>query len=299
MEKTDTPENTTTAENSRCSAVIVNFNSGELLLECLAAVYASTLPVEVILVDNASTDGSAARARKAFPQLHLIQNTSNSGFAAAANQGLRAAGSEYLLLLNPDCILQPDTLEAMLKSLEDDPRAGMAGCRILNPDGSEQRGCRRNLPTLGSGLRKAAGVSNGRSGVDLHQQPLPDQPRFVEAISGAFMLARRAAVEEVGLLDEQYFLHCEDLDWCRRFHDAGWKILFAPRVEIVHHQGACSKATPVRVSWHKHRGMVRYYRKFLAGRNGLLLSAFVIPGIYARFVLLAMTAGIKRLGGGR
>ncbi|WP_456407549.1 glycosyltransferase family 2 protein [Thiolapillus sp.] len=280
-----------------CSVVIVNFNAGELLLRSLAGVLESNTAVEVILVDNASADGSAAQAQKQYPQIRLIQNARNRGFATAANQGLRAASGEYLLLLNPDCIPAPDTLEKMIAVLRDYPEAGMAGCRILNPDGAEQRGCRRNLPTLGSGLRKAAGSQSSKAGVDLHLQPLPEQPQFVEAISGAFMLVRRNALEDVGLLDEDYFMHCEDLDWCRRFPDAGWKILFVPQVEVTHHQGACSKATPIRVSWHLHRGMLRYYRKFLAADNGVLVSMLVIPGVYARFLWLTLSGGIKKLAG--
>ncbi|WP_456376845.1 glycosyltransferase family 2 protein [Thiolapillus sp.] len=296
MEKTD-PANNAAVATRRCSVVIVNFNGGELLLECLAGVLDGTLPVEVILVDNASTDGSAAKAKENHPPVRLIQNSNNPGFAIAANQGLRAARGDYLLVLNPDCILRPDTLEKMLGALDACPQAGMAGCRILNPDGSEQRGCRRNLPTLGSGLRKAAGAQGGLAGVDLHRQPLPRQPQYVEAISGAFMLVRRTALEEVGVLDEQYFLHCEDLDWCRRFLDAGWKILFVPQVKVIHHQGTCSKTTPIRVSWYKHRGMVRYYRKFLAAESGVLASVLVIPGIYVRFLLLAVVSGIRKLAG--
>ncbi len=280
-----------------CSVVIVNFNGGELLLQSVASVLASTLSVEIILIDNASVDGSSEQVQERYPRVQLINNSRNRGFAVAANQGLRAARADFLLLLNPDCILASDTLQNMFEVLRCYPEAGMAGCRILNPDGSEQRGCRRNLPTLGSGLRKAAGSQGGKTAVDLHLQPLPDQPQLIEAISGAFMLVRRRALDEVGLLDEEYFMHCEDLDWCRRFLDMGWKILFVPHVEVVHHQGTCSKATPVRVSWYLHRGMVRYYRKFLARSNGPLVSMVVIPGIYARFLWQALKGGIKKMAG--
>jgi GT2 family glycosyltransferase len=285
------------AGNPLCSVVIVNFNGGDLLLQSVASVLASTLSVEIILIDNASTDGSREPVEKRYPQIQWLKNSRNRGFAVAANQGLRAARADFLLLLNPDCILAADTLQNMFEVLRCYPEVGMAGCRILNPDGSEQRGCRRNLPTLGSGLRKAAGSQGGKADVDLHLQPLPDQPQLVEAISGAFMLVRKKALEDVGLLDEEYFMHCEDLDWCRRFLDVGWKILFVPHVEVVHHQGTCSKATPVRVSWYLHRGMVRYYRKFLARSNGPLVSMVVIPGIYARFLWQALKGGIKKMAG--
>ncbi len=281
---------------ARVDVVVVNYNGGDLLLRAVAAVLASTVPLRLTLVDNASTDGSAAEVQARFPEVVLLQNSRNLGFAAAANQGLRAGDAAFALLLNPDCLLQPDTLERMLEVLEKHPEAGMAGCRILNPDGSEQRGCRRQLPTLASGAGKALGRQRA---MDLHLQPLPDTPQPVEAISGAFMLLRREALDGVGLLDEGYFMHCEDLDWCRRFLDAGWKILFVPHVEVVHHQGHCSRAVPLRVLWHKHRGMARYYRKFLAGRAGSFRSALVLPSIYGRFLVLVVAEALGRLAGRR
>ncbi len=276
----------------KVDVVIVNYNGGELLLQALEAVLASSLAVETVVVDNASADESITALKAAFPQVTVIQNEQNLGFAKAANQGLLAGTQAYVLLLNPDCLLQPDTLEQMLQEFQAHPEAGMAGCRILNPDGSEQRGCRRQLPTLGSGVGKGLGR---RQGMDLHLQPLPETSQEVEAISGAFMLLRREALAEVGLLDEGYFMHCEDLDWCRRFLDAGWKIRFVPHVEVVHHQGHCSKAAPLRVLWHKHRGMARYYHKFLAQQSGLLKSWVVVPAIYARFLLLAVRDGLHGL----
>ncbi|BAO43443.1 glycosyltransferase family 2 protein [Thiolapillus brandeum] len=272
--------------------VIVNYNGGELLLQAVEAVLASTRAVRLLVVDNASADDSIGCLKARFPEVEVLQNTRNLGFAAAANQGLAAGQADYLLLLNPDCLLQPDTLGKMLKVLKDHPETGMAGCRILNPDGSEQRGCRRELPTLGSGAGKALGRQKA---MDLHLQPLPDGPLHVQAVSGAFMLIRRQALADVGLLDEGYFMHCEDLDWCRRFLDAGWKILFVPHVEVTHYQGHCSRAVPVRVLWHKHRGMLRYYRKFLAPRAGILRTAVVVPAIYGRFLILAVRDGLRGL----
>ena len=264
--------------------MVVNYNGGELLLQCLEALFASSVETELILVDNASTDGSTHRALAAFPQVRPILNKSNLGFAAATNLGLAQARGDFLLLLNPDCLVQPDTLERMIAVLDSRPDAGMAGCRILNPDGSEQRGCRRRLPDIGNGLAKALGRQKTGKGMDLHETPLPREPQAVEAISGAFMLVRREAFEETGLLDKDYFLHCEDLDWCKRFHDRGWQILFVPDVTVTHHQGTCSRTTPARVSWHKHRGMVRYYHKHLAHRHNLLVRSGIVGAIYLRFL---------------
>ncbi len=270
----------TTAEPN-ISVVVVNYNGGPLLLRCLEALQASRPTPEVILCDNASQDGSLAAARRAFPEMKILAFERNLGFAMAVNRGLAAARGRWLVVLNPDCLVEPDTLATLSRVMAEHPRAGLAGCRILDPDGREQRGSRRHLPRLGSGLAKAL----GRRGIDLHQMPLPAAPQPVEAISGACMMVRRAALDEVGGLDEDYFLHCEDLDWCKRFHDAGWEVLFVPQASVVHHQGTCSAERPRRVAWHKHRGMWRYYRKHLAGDHPRPLRALVWSGIHLRLLI--------------
>jgi len=287
----------------RVEVVVVNYNAGPILTECVSAVLGSTQPVHLTLVDNASTDGSldAALAGAAGQQeITVLRNQMNQGFAAANNLAMRRSQADFWLVLNPDCLLQPDTLERLLPRMREDPKVGMLGCRILNPDGSEQAGGRRRLPDLASGVLRAFGAGRGVAGrqVDRNREPLPSEPIEVEAISGAFMLVRGQALAEVGLFDEGYFLHCEDLDWCRRFSDAGWRILFVPDVEVVHRKGACSEAQPVRVSFHKHAGMIRYYRKFLAGRHLWLLNWIVYAGVWLRFGLLTMRSALGGRGRG-
>lgn len=285
------------------SVAMVNFNGGELVSRAVSAVLTSSLPVEVIVPDNGSSDGSLARLRAAFAgdeRVTLLDNGANLGFAVASNRALEQARSDFLLLLNPDCLVAPDTLERMVTRLKEYPVAGMAGCRVLDPDGTEQAGCRRSLPTARSGFSRAFRLGRlfggkGPPAIDLNQQPLPERPIFVEAVSGAFMLLRRAALDEVGALDEGYFMHCEDLDWCRRFADSGWKILFVPDVEVTHYQGSCSRNRPIRVEWHKHRGMMRYYRKFLQREGSIPLSLLVYAGIATRFTALALLSSVKRL----
>ena len=278
------------------SLVVVNFNGGVLVSASVAAALACPAVEELVLVDNGSTDGSLQALRgvaASNPRLRLVETGSNLGFARAVNRGLALAGGRLLLLLNPDCLVDQAALERVAAVLDSDPSAGMAGCRVLNPDGTEQRGCRRNLPRLGTGFRRAFGLERrgsndeGGGGFDLHRGALPRAVTPVEAISGAFMMVKREALRAVGPLDEGYFLHCEDLDWCRRFGDAGWRILFVPDASVTHHQGSCSRSRPVRVSWHKHRGMIRYYRKFLRRESGPLVSLLVYGGIAARFLGLA------------
>lgn len=289
------------------AVLVVNFNGGEFLTQCIQSVLASSLAVEVWVVDNHSTDGSiewllqqeavvAAQSR-----LHLIRNSANLGFAAANNQALRLIDADFVLLLNPDCVLQIDTMQQMLTLMSQQPQVGMAGCLILNPDGSEQRGCRRQIPTpwrVVVGMTRLDRLFPNHplfQNFTLEQLPLPSQPIAVDAISGAFMWVRREAIAAVGLLDEGYFLHGEDLDWCLRFGQLGWPIWFVPMVSILHVKGVCSRGRPLRVSWHLHRGMSRFYHKFFWPSDPWPLVAVVVVGIWLRFGLVSVL-NILRLG---
>jgi len=285
------------------SVVTVNFNAGALLTEAVRAALASTEPVEVIVVDNASTDDSIRLLREALgsdPRLHIVEAGANLGFARGSNRGLALAGGEWLLLLNPDCVVGPETIGRVRAALAADPGAGMAGGLLLNEDGSEQAGCRRSVPTPGRAFMRAFGLSRllrgaGREGGDfvLAGRPLPDGPAEVEAISGAFMMVRRDALDAVGALDEAYFMHCEDLDWCMRFRESGRRVLFVPGATAVHFKGTCSRGRPVRVLWHMHRGMLRYYGKFFRGRYPGPLMWLVAAGVGLRFSLLASLALLR------
>jgi GT2 family glycosyltransferase len=270
------------------SVIIVNHNAGPLLGECVRAVQGQAVR-EVIVVDNASTDGSLALLReRADPAALVILETGrNLGFAAACNIGLRAATQPFLLFLNPDSVPASGSLARLLQVLEQHPAAGMVGGLLLNPDGTEQRGGRRDIPTPGQVLM--------RRPFNLHGTPLPTQPTVVEAISGALMLVRRQAVAAVGPWDEGYFLHCEDLDWCLRFRQKGWDILFVPDAPVVHYQGTSSRARPLFVEWHKHRGMLRFYRKFFRQRTPGPLMGLVALGVWLRFGFVALRHALRRM----
>lgn len=278
---------------ARVRVVIVNYNAGPLLLDCVRRAVQSSLPVEVRVVDNASSDGSIEALSGAGldpEKLTIVANADNLGFAAACNQGLSGWKGDYALLLNPDCLVEADTIERMMSLLDSHPEAGMAGCLVLNPDGTEQRGCRRHRPSLVNALKLAL----GGKGFNLANSPLPEQVVPVDAISGAFMMVRESAMTEVGLLDEGYFMHCEDLDWCRRFHSAGWTILFDPTVQVRHDKGTCSTGKPVEVEWHKHKGMLRYYRKFLWPHYPRVLGVLIYPAVLIRFGVKSLAHGLAR-----
>ncbi len=286
------------------SVVIVNFNGGSLLCEAVRSVLSSTVLIDVFVSDNGSTDGSILSLRRLFgadPRLQIIDNAQNLGFARAANVAIRKAAADFVLLLNPDCIVRPDTLSRMLQAMQTNPQAGIAGCLIRDPDGGEQAGCRRAVPTPWRTLVRVLHLdkffpSHPRfRNFILTREPLPEIPVYLEAISGAFMLVRRAVMEQVGLLDEGYFMHCEDLDWCMRFRQAGWGVLFVPDVEVFHYKGACSHGRPIRVLWYKHRGMVRFYLKFFHSQYTWPLMPLVIIAVWSRFLLLAGLALIDKL----
>jgi GT2 family glycosyltransferase len=285
------------------STIIVNYNAGAGLVSCIQSVIDQVS--EVILVDNASRDNSVALAEAQFAgdaRLRVIRNDTNLGFAAACNIGARAAQYPYWFFLNPDCTCADGSVAELYRVLTDNTKAGMVGGLLLNLDGSEQAGGRRLTPTPSRTLVSAFGLRRFAKrwpqllvDFNLHQQPLPDTPISVEAISGACMLVKPAAVTEVGLWDDEYFLHCEDLDWCMRFVRAGWDILFVPSAPITHAQGVCSKSRPLFVEWHKHKGMTRFYRKFFRTSYSLPLLWLVIMAIWSRFGLIATANAVRRL----
>ena len=286
------------------SVVIVNFNSKDYLAKCAQSVLASTVPVEVFVIDNCSEDKSLSLLKNAIGnelRLHIIENEQNRGFARASNQALPVTKGEYIMFLNPDCLIRPDTLECMLAVMEAHSDAGIAGCLIRNPDGSEQAGSRRYIPTPFRSMIRVLKLSKlfhnyPKFGIlNLAGQPLPDHPVHMEAISGAFMFVRRKAMEQVGPMDDRYFMHCEDLDWCMRFRMTGWKILFVPGVEIVHNKGVCSADRPIRVELHKHKGMILFYRKFFRRQYPVGLMYLVTAMVWTRFTILATLLSLKRL----
>jgi len=274
-----------------------------MLTRCVNAVLSSTIAVEVFVSDNGSTDESIAFLRKSIhdERLHIVCNHKNLGFATANNRIVSVTQGEYILFLNPDCVIRNDTLEAMVKQMELNPKVGVAGCMIRNLDGSEQAGCRRRVPTPWRTLVRMLYLDRllpnhpKFESVVMHRCPLPTMPVYKEALSGAFMLVRRTAMEDVGLLDERYFLHCEDLDWCMRFRQKEWNILFVPDVEVIHAKGVCSHVRPVRVEWHKHCGMIRFYRKFFRHQYPFLLMGLVILAVWIRFFAIASFVNIRKL----
>lgn len=286
--------------NQSVSTIIVNYNAGALLRGCVDSLLNCTLDIEIIVVDNASSDDSLD-GLSGLAGVHVIRNPVNAGFAAACNIGEKFASAPFLLFLNPDSHFQPGTVRTLLDALQSDPGVGMVGGLLVNEDGTEQGGGRRAMPTPWRSFVRAVGLHRFADrwpalfyDFHLHKQPLPKGPIEVEAISGACMLIRREAMADVGGWDEGYFLHCEDLDWCMRFRQKGWKILFVPAARIIHAKGACGRGRPVFVEWHKHKGMMRFYRKFFRHQYPGVLMGLVAVGVWLRFAMLAVLHTVKR-----
>jgi len=287
------------------SVIVVNYNSHDKVARCVASIFNGNIDLDVIVIDNASTDESLSLLESSFPdesRLKIVRNQHNLGFAVGCNMGARLAKGECLLYLNPDCLVTENTVEILRASLKNSSTVGMVGGLLLNPDGSEQVGARRAIPTPWRTLVRVFNLSGLAkryprlfSDFNLHQQPLPDQPIEVEAISGGCMFVRREALEDVGEIDEGYFLHCEDLDWCMRFRQKGWKILFVPDARVTHYLGSCGRSRPVFVEWNKHKGMMRFYRKFFRHQYPGILMWLVGIGVWLRFGLLAVYYTARRI----
>ena len=276
------------------SVVILNYNVKSFLEQALRSTLAAMegLDGEVFVVDNASTDGSVEMVRASFPQVHLIANEENVGFAKGNNIALVKCEGRYILLLNPDTVVHRDTLRTMVDFMDRHPEAGAAGCKILDPDGTLQLACRRGFPTPTVALFKIIGLSAlfpksrlfGRYNLTYLN---PDETAEVDAISGSFMMVRREIIRRVGLLDETYFMYGEDLDWFYRIRQAGYKIFYVPATEIVHFKGESSK----QVSKTKHlmdfyRAMYIFVRKHLRRRytffpEWLLTVGIVLRGLFS------------------
>jgi len=285
------------------TVVIVNHNAGGLLADCLFSVLPQAR--EVVVVDNASRPDDFepwVATFAAHPRLRVIRSAKNLGFAAGCNLGARVATQPLLMFLNPDCLVAPGSLARLSAALEQHPRAGLAGGLLTYTDGREQGGGRRAVPTPWRSFVRAFGLSRFSSrwpGIfddfHLHMQPLPAGPLPVEAISGACMLVKREAIDDFGLMDERYFLHCEDLDYCMRARRRGWDILFVPDAPVVHHKGVCSRDRELFVEWHKHRGMIRFYRTHFRHQYPAGLMHAVACGVWLRFAAVASRILGRRL----
>lgn len=282
------------------SIIIVNYNTGEFLRECLSSVYnfvSKKVAYEVIVVDNASTDNSVEIVKKDFPQVLLLTSTLNIGFSRGNNVGIKRAKGKYILFLNPDTVMQKDTLEKMIAFMDEHENAGASTCYLEMPNGKLDDASHRGFPTpwnafcYFSGLAKLFPGSMFFNGYNLGWRNL-GKTHEIDALAGAFMLVRAEAGEEAGWWDETFFFYGEDLDFCYRLKEKGWKIYFVPTVSVLHHKGVsggirkesqhvttADRETRIRATDARFDAMKIFYRKHYANKYPVLLTRFVLWGI--------------------
>lgn len=282
------------------SIVIVNYNSADFLEQCLNSVYQerNAVQFETFVVDNNSFDNSCRRINEMFPQVNLIMNKDNLGFARANNQAIGRSRGRYILLLNPDAILKPEALGRMIQFMDRNPEAGAAGARLLNPDGTVQLSC-RHLPSFRTALFNRYSMltrlfpRNRFSRKYLMTGWNHNSVREIDWVSGACLIIRREALNEVGLLDERFFMYAEDVDWCYRAKQKGWKVYFIPQAEAVHYIGQSSQKVEKKTIIERHRSMYLFYKKHYQGN--FLLSWLTAGGIAVRTGFLLSLACARKI----
>ncbi len=267
------------------SVCIVNWNTRDLLRACLQSLYRypPSEPFEVIVVDNASADGSAAMARAEFPQVVLIANPGNLGYARGNNQAMQRAQGEFVLLLNPDTEVFDDTLDNALAFLRAHPEAGAIGAKQLLPDGRVQPSV-RGFPTPANLLFEVSGLArllpnSRRLGGYRMRWFTYDAVAEVDQPMATFLMTRRTVIGQIGLMDEAFPLFFNDVDWCYRIRQAGWKIYFVPEVRVLHHGGASTRQVRLSAIRESHRALEAFYRKHYRERLNPLIYALCIGAI--------------------
>jgi len=274
------------------AVVVASYNVAALLAECLESIETArgALEVEVVVVDNDSSDGSQEMVSVSYPDVRLICNDVNEGFAKANNRAIKETRARYVLLLNPDTKIPERTLEPMIAFLDQNPDVGVVGPRVVRPDGAMDEACRRGFPTPLSAAARFLQLDRvfpkSRTFGSYRQTFKDPGDRYeVDSVVGAFMMLRRSALEDVGVLDEDFFMFGEDLDWCWRFKKRDWRIYYLGDQEVIHHKGASCTTAPHRMNWHFHRSMVLFHRKHLVQRYPFFLNWIVYGAVGIRYAL--------------
>lgn len=278
-------------------AIVVTHHSASTIDECLRRLRAADGVGAIRVVDNDSRDDTLAIVQRhalADARVRFVANPDNPGFAVACNQGSALCSAAWLAFVNPDCMVEPDTLSRMC-ALAVRPGPVLLGADLVDEQGVRDGAARRRDPDFAALLQRVlvpAGLGRHRAALALEPDDANElQP--VDAVSGALMLMPRTLFERIGRFDEGYRLHAEDLDLCRRARQAGATVAVANRVQVLHVRGVSSRARPVFVEWHKHRGLWRYFRKFEALRRPVLVQAAVFAMIWSRFPLAAFAAWFR------
>jgi GT2 family glycosyltransferase len=275
----------------KITIIIANWNACHFLFKCICSLfeYPPLENFEIIVVDNASTDGSNLMVRERYPQVYLIENPENVGFARANNQAIRQADGKYVLLLNSDTVARQNALKELVNFMDDHPEAGAAGARLLNPDDTLQPNCFPE-PTLLRELLRMFHLSSMVPGSSYHMENWTQKkPREVDIIQGACLILRREALDQVGLLDENFFFYSEDVDLCYRLRRAGWHLYWVPTAELIHYGGQSSQLVATDSFIRLYQGKIQYMRKHHGRITGIVYKLFLMTASLSRLVLVPFT----------
>jgi GT2 family glycosyltransferase len=286
-------------ERPGLDVVIVTYRSRELLRECLDSLreHPPSCRLSLVVVDNASADGTAEMVGSGYPEVDLIASPTNLGFAAATNLGARRGDAPYLLALNPDTEVTEGALDAVLDAIEAHPEVAVAGPRLLRPDGSLDHASKRSFPTPLSALGHFTGLGRrpGAAGKLAAYRAPEVESGPVDAVNGAFMLMRRSAFERVGGFDEGYWMYMEDLDLSYTLAQEGWGTWYEPAATVLHVKGGTTGGErSIRLNWAFHRGMYRFYRKHYAGRRSWAMNLVVYAGIAVKLATAVVHSLLRR-----
>jgi len=268
------------------SIIIVNYNTKKLLEDTIQSVIANVFLIEyeIIVVDNASSDGSNEMVKQQYPQVKLIENKDNLGFPKANNLGIKEALGQYILLLNSDTKVLDNCIESCLNYMDTNIDVGALGCKLLLANGKLDHACKRGFPTPEASLYYILKLhklfpANKRFGqYTLNYLPI-DEINEVDALTGAFMLVRKEVINKVGLLDETFFMYGEDLDWCFRIKESGYKVIYYPKAITIHYKGGSSKRKRYKTIYEFHRAMYIFYNKHYRNKYNFIVTAIVVAAI--------------------
>ncbi|SET21539.1 hypothetical protein SAMN05660297_01698 [Natronincola peptidivorans] len=286
------------------SIIIINYNTKELTKQTLQSIFDKKydFTYEVFVVDNASIDDSVDMIKTEFPQVKLVENSENLGFSKANNLAIKASTGRLILLLNSDTLVLEDCLEKCVVYMENHETIGALGCKVMLSNGMLDHACKRGFPTPDAALYYMLKLD----------KLFPDSRRFgqydltylcenemneVDVLTGAFMMVRREVIDEVDLLDENFFMYGEDIDWCYRIKRAGWRIVYYPEAKIIHYKGGSNKKKKTKIVYEFHRAMYLFYKKHYNEKYNTLVKGLVYMGIGVKLMVSVFINLLKKRGG--
>lgn len=286
------------------SIIIVSYNTRELLKNCINSIY-MTYPekdLEILVVDNASSDGSPTMLKENFRDVILIESKENLGFAKANNIAIKKAKGDYILLLNPDTIITKNSIIKCINYMDKHRDVGILGCKVVMPDGKLDLACRRSFPTPSVSFYRMTGLSKLCPKNKLFGQYnltyLDENETYeVDSIVGAFMLTRSEIIDQVGILDEDYFMYGEDIDWCYRIKQEGWKVMYYHEAVIYHYKGASGGKKNPKIIREFYRAMHLFYKKHYKSEYAIITTGIIYLGINLKMFLSLGLNHLKRSGG--